>query len=110
MSNADEEKNNETITADAGAATARQIARACRGLSMAFIEGAFLAHEIDPSDTDLDQLAAQLDTALRAVAAEHLPRHRAEPTERAVRPLGAKDSGIRIWPFGSVTRWAQPQV
>jgi AcrR family transcriptional regulator len=57
---------------DAGAETASRIARACRGLAMAFIEGAFLAHQIDPSDTDLDRLARQLVTALRAVAAEHL--------------------------------------
>jgi hypothetical protein len=58
--------------ANAGESTARDIARACLPMAIAFIDGAFLAHQIDPAGTRLDRLAAQLDTALRAVAAEHL--------------------------------------
>jgi AcrR family transcriptional regulator len=58
--------------ANAGESTARNIARACLPMAIAFIDGAFLAHQIDPAGTRLDRLAAQLDTALRAVAAEHL--------------------------------------
>jgi len=71
----------EEAYADAGRERAREIARACRGLAMAFIEGAFLAHQIDREHAGLGTLAAQLDTALRAVAAEILGTRPPGPSE-----------------------------
>ena len=67
----------EAVFAEAGAARARQVADECAHFALAFCEGCFIGHQIDPESFDFETLASQLHVALLAIVRNLMTR----PTE-----------------------------
>ena len=67
----------EAVFAEAGDARAHQVAEECSNFALAFCEGCFIGHQMDPEKFDFEKLAAQLHVALLAIGKNLMTR----PTE-----------------------------
>ena len=64
----------EAVFAEVGAARAHQVAEECAHFALAFCEGCFIGHQMDPKKFDFEKLAAQLHVALLAIGENLMTR------------------------------------